>query len=254
VIGGKHLAIALAAVLVGAAPARALQVNLRIASDRQVKLASSTQGVVMDAAGRELARIPARQAVTAQAIDDRVAMRDWRARSLRLVPTGEGEVWVGGRWYRGSARLRTRGRGITVINQVRLEPYLYSVVAAEVPAVWPMEALKAQAVAARSYVLAHMREGDAPFKTNQDFQVYEGLDSEYSSSRRAVQATRGIVLVRGGETAKTLYAARRELAESRWGRGMGQKEAKQLAKRGWSWRQILGEFYPKAKLASLGGD
>ena len=59
--------------------------------------------------------------------------------------------------------------------------------------------------------------------------------------------------MRGGEIAKTLYAARRELAESRWERGMGQKEAKQLAKRGWSWRQILGEFYPKAKLASLSG-
>ena len=134
-----------------------------------------------------------------------------------------------------------------------LEAYLYSVVAAEMPAVWSMGALKAQAVAARSYVLAHVREGNAPFETDQSFQVYEGLDSEYSTGRRAVRETRGIVLTRNGQIAKTLYAAERELAENRWGRGMGQEEAKQLAQRGWSWQQILAEFYPQAKLANLSG-
>jgi len=52
--------------------------------------------------------------------------------------------------------------------------------------------------------------------------------------------------------AKTLYAAERRIAESRWGCGMGQEQAMQLAERGWNYRQILAEFYPQAKLASLG--
>ena len=237
---------------IAAAPAQAVTVPLAVERGERVQVATSTPAQLA-AGNQRLGQLPGSQVQVAEARGGKLQLGQWQAQSLNVRPTGQqGRVWIDGRWYRGNLRLVRRGGSITAINRVGLESYLYSVIAAEMPAVWPMAALKAQAVAARSYVLAHMREGEAPFATNQDFQVYEGLDSEYSSGRRAVRATRGIVLMRGGQIAKTLYAAEQELAENRWGRGMGQKEAKQLAKRGWSWQQVLGEFYPQAKLATLG--
>jgi len=57
------------------------------------------------------------------------------------------------RWYRGSLEIVASGRGVDVINNVDLERYVAEVVPREMPASWPLNALKAQAVAARTYVL-----------------------------------------------------------------------------------------------------
>ena len=68
-------------------------------------------------------------------------------------------VWANNRWYRGSLELINLMGRVTVINLLDLEDYLLGVVPSEMPASWHPEALKAQAVAARSYAWAHLGPG-----------------------------------------------------------------------------------------------
>lgn len=99
--------------------------------------------------------------------------------------------------YRGDIEFRAQGAGITTINELPVEEYLYGVVPREMPASWPMEALKAQAVCARSYALAQLGTYSAygfDLLSTQMSQVYGGYDGEHPNSSRAVNETRGKVL------------------------------------------------------------
>ena len=73
-------------------------------------------------------------------------------RALRLLGPAINDVSSG--LYRGAIELRTEGSGMTAINVLDLDTYVRGVVAGEMPSSWPLEALKAQAVAARTYALA----------------------------------------------------------------------------------------------------
>lgn len=129
-------------------------------------------------------------------------------RTLTLVPFGTAVVAVEGQRYRGSVTLIARGDGIRIINTLGLEDYLRGVVAAEMHADWPLEALKAQAVAARTYALASFSpERDYDVCATSDCQVYRGVSSEHPRSDEAVAATRGMVLTYGGNFARTYYHA-----------------------------------------------
>ena len=68
-----------------------------------------------------------------------------------------GSFWAGreDRIYRGRLQFRPRDSGLTIINHVKLEEYLYGVVPSEMEPVWPAEALEAQAIAARTYAISH---------------------------------------------------------------------------------------------------
>jgi stage II sporulation protein D len=104
--------------------------------------------------------------------------------------------------YRGTFTITSDGKQLTLVNTVPLEQYLYAVVPSEMPKTWPAEALKAQAVAARSYALA-VRKTTGPFDVYPDTrsQVYGGVSSEKASANAAVDATAGKVLTYGGKAA-----------------------------------------------------
>lgn len=109
--------------------------------------------------------------------------------------------------YRGQLRLTVNsgGRTFNVINFVPLEPYLAGVVGAEMPDYWEPEALKAQAIAARTYSLYaknHIGRGrDWDVSNTQSSQVYKGVNAESSLVWNAVNATYGKVLtLRGGRS------------------------------------------------------
>ena len=128
------------------------------------------------------------------------------------------------RSYRGSISLKPAGRGITVINTVPLEEYLYSVVPSEIPSYWPEEALCAQAVAARSYTLANMgsyRKKGYDVTGSIKSHFYRGFTGENEKTTAAVEKTRGIVLKAEGKFLNAFYSAnsagRTESAESVWG-------------------------------------
>jgi stage II sporulation protein D len=108
--------------------------------------------------------------------------------------------------YRGAIELRTDGTGITAINELDLDSYIRGVVAGEMPSSWPLEALKVQAVAARTYALA-TRAGEGLFDQYPDTrsQVYRGVTGESVRSDAAVRATAGRILTYGGQPAVTFY-------------------------------------------------
>jgi len=175
--------------------------------------------------------------------------------SIWLNPDSQGLVYVNGHWYRGKMRLIMVNNEITAINQLDLEQYLVAVVGAEVYPSWPMHTLKAQAIAARSYALAQMfRPASRYFDlgNTERWQVYRGIKDEWSTTQAAVQSTRGIVLTHSGRVMVSMYAATDDIVRDVFGgRGMSQTGAYELGKQGYSYLQILGNYYPGASLSQI---
>jgi stage II sporulation protein D len=125
-----------------------------------------------------------------------------------VVRPGSKKALLGfdGRLYRGKLEIVPQGEFLRVVNVVALESYLQGVVASEMPFTWPAEALKAQAVAARSYALASLVKGK-PFDLYSDArsQVYLGVAGEKASTTDAVTDTAGEVVLYGGRVATTYY-------------------------------------------------
>ena len=144
---------------------------------------------------------------------------------VRILPmagaTGVPMVYIGSRWYRGSLEIRP---GLIAVNELPIEQYLYGVVPAEMPSKWPLEALKSQAVAARTYTLAKL--GDMAsrgydLKPTTDHQVYAGASKEKPETNYAIDATRGEVLTYNGRPIPAFYCSAAggytDGAETVWG-------------------------------------
>jgi stage II sporulation protein D len=110
------------------------------------------------------------------------------------------------RAYRGQLEISVAAGKLNAVNVVGLEQYLGGVVAQEMPSTWPDEALKAQAVAARSYALAH-RLGGKGFDLYADVrsQVYGGIPAETARTTAAIAATKGEVLLWDGKPIDALF-------------------------------------------------
>ena len=121
---------------------------------------------------------------------------------------GDGAPLKLGRLYRGQILVDLVDGKLRAIDVVSLEDYLDGVVPAEMPSAWLPEALKAQAVAARSYALA-TRQVAAPFDLYGDSrsQNYLGVSQESPAATAAVQATQGQVLLFGGQVAVTYFSS-----------------------------------------------
>src|SRR4029077_12840758 len=102
----------------------------------------------------------------------------------------------------------SQGRGVSVVNGVPLDTYLRGVVPSESPSRWPVAALEAQAVAARSYAVSQLRPSSwyDLVPTTAD-QVYGGVAAERPRSDHAVYATLGQVLTYDGNPARTYYSS-----------------------------------------------
>ncbi len=124
--------------------------------------------------------------------------------TLRAV--GGGALVAAGRTYRGSLQVLVSGRKLQLVNVIALETYLLGVVPGEMPKDWPLDALKAQAVAARTYAVANLVKGRAfDLYSDARSQVYYGADAEAPGPTRAVTETRGQVLSYDGAPAETFY-------------------------------------------------
>lgn len=111
--------------------------------------------------------------------------------------------------YRGSMEIRCTDKGLVVINEVLLEEYLYAVVPSEMPASYPLEALKAQAICARTYAYAHMLSPGLPglgahVDDSTGYQVYNNI-TEQSATTTAIKETAGQLLYSGGNLVSTYY-------------------------------------------------
>lgn len=109
--------------------------------------------------------------------------------------------------YRGNLEVRaSKLGGVSAINAIGIEDYIRGVVAGEMPSGWPQEALRAQAVAARTYALATSKNGDG-FDQYADTrsQVYNGIAGETATTDAAVAATAGEVVAYKGKPIVTYY-------------------------------------------------
>jgi stage II sporulation protein D len=113
-----------------------------------------------------------------------------------------------GNIYRDSVGVVVRNGGLTVINLLDLEDYVRGVLPREMPSNWPDEALKAQAVIARTYAVYRLRP-NAPFDlcATEQCQVYQGLSAETPRGNAASESTRGEILSWGGRAAQTYFHA-----------------------------------------------
>jgi stage II sporulation protein D len=111
--------------------------------------------------------------------------------------------------YRGVLRVigGSTSTAIKVVNELTLDAYLRGVVPAEMPSTWPTEALRAQAIVARSYAARRLRPGVSYFDVTDDTssQVYLGVLTEKASTDAAITATAGQVLRYGGGIALTVF-------------------------------------------------
>src|SRR3954452_99602 len=108
--------------------------------------------------------------------------------------------------YRGVLQFApTAFKGLSVINSVGLDDYLQGVVPAESPASWPAEALKAQAIAARTYAITTAKSDDFDHYADTRSQVYKGVGIETASTNAAVAATRGRVVTYNGQPVVTYF-------------------------------------------------
>lgn len=110
--------------------------------------------------------------------------------------------------YRGYLKLNNIEGSIRVINHIEIEQYLYGLVPREMPSNFPLEALKAQAVAARTYAIhnmdKHQKDGYNLCDTTH-CQVYSGYDGEKTSTTQAVNETKGLIATYNGETIDAQY-------------------------------------------------
>jgi stage II sporulation protein D len=182
-------------------PAPVSTVRVLLASAKTVKIESTTPWTVTDAAGAKLALDPGPLVFKAK-----LALVDHPELQPPFTFVSKQPLLVGKVPYRGKLNVSSDGKLVQVIDTLGLESYLKGVVPAEMPSAWPPEALKAQAVAARSYALANMTTGRA-FDLYGDTrsQVFGGVKVENAATSAAVDATKGQVVLYKGKVADTLF-------------------------------------------------
>ena len=123
-----------------------------------------------------------------------------------VVKSSDGRgIWVGQKRYSGILNLLVLDSEILVINILGIEKYLSSVVGSEMPAKWPLEALKAQAIASRTYALKQKGNPIYDIDSTQKNQVYNGLESRTYKTARAVRSTRSLVLTYKNKLINALF-------------------------------------------------
>jgi stage II sporulation protein D len=175
-----------------------------------------------------------------------------------IEPEPGGLLYLNNRPYRGKLLLASDGGTLHAVNYINLRHYLYSVVASEVSPSWSPEAIKAQAVAARSYALTYyFKPANSLYHIGSDeyFQVYSGTQREDDRSNQAVDMTSGEYVSYKGGVVESLYAASDDIvAEAFAGKGMSQLGAKSLAEKGYKYDQILANYYPSTKVGKIAKD
>ena len=165
-------------------------------------------GVVVLDDGRSRELLPAGSALWLQPFSLRAVIGSAvpAAADAAQAEPPQGDFQLQQRRYRGQLQVLVGRASLQAVNHVPLETYLPSVVGSEMPASWPQPALRAQAVAARTYALRQRKPAAAfDVKATVASQVYKGIEAERPSTREAVAATRGQVLTFDGDLANAVF-------------------------------------------------
>ena len=238
-----------------------VEMHVSIEKGSAIAFASNTAITVTNDQGKKISTLSASEVHTAQFSDSGLSIGGASLpAAVFLEPEPGGLLYLNNRPYRGKLLLAPDSSGqLHAINYINLRHYLYSVVASEVSPSWSAEAIKAQAVAARSYALTYYFKpaGKTLFHLGSDeyYQVYSGTQKEDDRSNQAVDATSGEYVSYKGGVVESLYAASDDIvAEAFSGKGMSQLGAKNLAEQGYKYDQILANYYPTTKIGKIAKD
>jgi stage II sporulation protein D len=211
---------------------------------------------VADAQGKPIFQLAAGEIYTAQPAGAGITIGDQSLPGIvYLNSPATGVVMVSGRPYRGKLQIVAKEGKLWAISYVNMRNYLQSVVASEVSPNWGKEALKAQAVAARSYALTYYFKPANPLYhlgSDEYFQVYSGIEREAPETNNAVDETSGEFVSHKGGIVESLYAASDDIvSEAFAGKGMSQLGALKLANAGYKYEQILGNYYPSTAVGKI---
>ena len=209
---------------------QAPQVRVFLTSAPRLRWKCSSAFLLRSAGGRESITGSAGALYETVSVKGRLVVRDEQSRRLlsadtvTIVPEsrdatvllfdvgiGTGQYWASktDRMYRGSLEITAKQDGCRIINIVNMEEYLSGVVPSEMPGEWPLEALKAQAVAARSEAYAkqgrHKADG-YDYCADVHCQSYGGVNTESPSTCAAVDQTRGLVMFSQGKPVDAIYS------------------------------------------------
>lgn len=126
---------------------------------------------------------------------------------IQFEPASGGTLGVGGKAYRGVLVVQVANYRLYLINQLPMELYIRGVVPNEMPTSWAPEALKSQAVAARSYARATLRSGVFNLYADTRDQVYGGASAETAATNNAVAATARTYVTYGGKPIKAFFSS-----------------------------------------------
>lgn len=153
---------------------------------------------------------------------DGLLVNNRKVRSLRA--TAPAFLLINGKSYRGIIEVMPADKGVLVVDELPLEDYLVGLINCEISSQWPIEAVKAQAVIARSYAVyqkAARKNALYHLESSVMDQVYEGCDIEDSRAVRGVKETAGEVLTYNGAVIQAFYhsncGGHTEASENVWG-------------------------------------
>jgi stage II sporulation protein D len=194
-----------------------VRIGLAVAAD-SVTVGATTAWTIQRANDGDSRTVTASETWTVRADAGREIVAFNRERSLggmgtiRVTPSDGGNVRVGDRTYRGTVLLRAGGGGVTAINVLDLETYLLGVVPREIGTRpdTEIEAVKAQAVAARTYAIANIGSRESlgfDYHAGTQDQVYGGVQDEDPVATRAVLETRGEIVTFDGVPILAYYSS-----------------------------------------------
>ncbi len=187
-------------------------------------------------------------------------------KNFRIYPKKNAFIKINGNAFRGKFLIKSNDKGITVVNTVAIEEYLKAVVPSEMETSADIEALKAQAVVARTYAIAtrgkHKKSGYDLCNTT-CCQVYKGVREENVKTNKAVTDTKGLVIFHAGKPINAYYCAScggyTESAEEAWPGAQPVQYAKVIkcphclkdSKMSWSYKIKVSEFISKMRAAGF---
>ena len=272
--------------LIAQSPCFAIKIGLQTAV-KEIGIGASTEAVIIDAnTNKSVCSIDAMRGYEMRPYRNKIAIKyngkyyKIDSDNVVLKTEKEGFVSVKNKWYRGNLMIQNKDGRLTVINNVNIEDYIKGVVPSEMPSGWEPEALKAQAIAARSFALANLGKrakfGYDLNDTTED-QVYGGAAVETYKTNQIVDDTKGLVLTydlkiipayysasAGGQTInssdvwgsdlpfiRSVPSYDDNVKKNGHGVGMSQHGANNLAKQGYNAYQILQYFYKNVKFARI---
>jgi stage II sporulation protein D len=178
-------------------------VRVWLTEQPRLQIGSRSPFTVEDAAGRAV-RLPG----GIYPVDGTGLLATTRIRLPLVAKPGTAPLQLGGTRYHGTLSISLNEGKLEAVNALALDDYVVDVVSSECPGYWPKEALRAQAVASRSYALTSIRT-DATFDVYPDdrSQNYHGMRKEFPSAAAAVSATRQQVLFYAGQPVKAFFSA-----------------------------------------------